>query len=318
MAQIELSGGSLEYRDTGGDGTPIVFLHGLLMDAALWEESMVGLAADHRCVAPTLPWGAHQVPARPDADLTLVGAARLVGELIDHLDLTDVTLVGSDTGGALIQLLVSLASTGEVAPASRALARVTRLVLVSCEAYDNLPARVTGTMLALAGHLPPWLFGLFFLQLRLRALRRLPIAFGWLTARGDAVTARWIEPVLTQAAVRRDATRVLRLLRPARPLLVEAAGRLGTFTGPALVIWARHDRVMPPEHGRRLAAAFPRGTLVVVDDSRTLIPLDQPAVLTKLIIDFLRASWPEAEADRGGGWSAPAIEPRSEPPPQGR
>ena len=32
-------------------------------------------------------------------------------------------------------------------------------------------------------------------QMRLRPLRRLPLAFGWLTKRGDAATAGWIKPV---------------------------------------------------------------------------------------------------------------------------
>ncbi|WP_216870610.1 alpha/beta fold hydrolase [Modestobacter excelsi] len=136
---------------------------------------------------------------------------------------------------------------------------MTRLVLVSCEAFGNLPARVTGTTLALAGRLPPWLFGLFMQQLRLRALRRLPVAFGWLTARGDAATAGWIRAVLAQPAIRRDTVQVLRSIRAARPHLLDAAERLRTFTQPALVVWARRDRVMPPEHGRRLAALFPRG-----------------------------------------------------------
>jgi pimeloyl-ACP methyl ester carboxylesterase len=53
-----------------------------------------------------------------------------------------------------------------------------------------------------------------------------------------------------------------------------------------LVVWASQDRVMPPDHGRRLAEAFPAGRLVQVDDSYTLIPLDQPARLAQAIRDF--------------------------------
>ena len=43
---------------------------------------------------------------------------------------------------------------------------------------------------------------------------------------------------------------------------------------------------MPPEHGRRLAELLPQGRLVEVDDSYTLIPLDQPARLAQIIRDF--------------------------------
>jgi len=38
--------------------------------------------------------------------------------------------------------------------------------------------------------------------MRLRPLRRLPIAFGWLTKYGDAATARWMMPILQQPEIR--------------------------------------------------------------------------------------------------------------------
>ena len=83
-------------------------------------------------------------------------------------------------------------------------------MLASCEAFDNLPPGLTGKTIALTGKLPPGLFGLFMQQLRLRAVRRLPIAFGWLTRRGDPTTKGWLHPILTSAAIRRDAVRMLR------------------------------------------------------------------------------------------------------------
>ena len=43
---------------------------------------------------------------------------------------------------------------------------------------------------------------------------------------------------------------------------------------------------MPPEHGQRLAKLLPHGQLVEVDDSYTLIPLDQPARLAQIIREF--------------------------------
>jgi pimeloyl-ACP methyl ester carboxylesterase len=160
------------------------------------------------------------------------------------------------------------------------------IVLVACDAFDNYPPGLTGKALVLTGKLAPRLFGLFMQQMRLKAVRRLPFAFGWLTKRGDKATARWLRPVLTQQAVRRDVVRVLRSI-PAEPaLLIEAAERLPAFHGRALVVWATEDRVMPPEHGRRLAELLPRGHLVEVTDSYTLIPLDQPARLAQSIREF--------------------------------
>jgi pimeloyl-ACP methyl ester carboxylesterase len=224
-------------------------------------------------MVPTLPMGAHRTAVRPDADLSLPGIAGMVSEFLDALDLRDVTLVGNDTGGALVQLLVRDGSP-----------RVDRIALVSCDAFDNVPPGLTGRTLVATGRLPPTLFGLFMQQLRLRPVRRLPIAFGWLTRYGDTVTRRWLEPVLHQPAIRRDAVRVLRAVD--RELLVDADTYLPKFDGPALVAWARHDRVMPPEHGRWLAGLLPRARLVEIDDSAALIPLDQPAALAAAIRDL--------------------------------
>lgn len=270
--EIDLSPGTLDYLDTGGDGPTVVLLHGLLMDSSLWAGPIADLSTDHRCIAPTLPLGAHGHPM--SGDLSLPAIARLVEEFLDRLDLHDVTLVGNDTGGALVQLV--LAGKPE---------RVGRAVLVSCEAFDNVPPGLTGKVLVLSGRLSPRLFGAFMQQLRLRAVRRLPIAFGWLTKRGDATTARWIRPVLTSQQIRRDTVRMLRAIDGRA--VAEATAALPSFHRPALVVWAAEDRVMPPEHGRRLAELLPDARLVEVADSYTLVPLDQPASLAGAVRDFV-------------------------------
>lgn len=99
--------------------------------------------------------------------------------------------------------------------------------------------------------------------------------------------ARWLKPVLTQPEIRRDAVRTLRAAANGAGSLLAAAERLPSFDRRALVVWAKGDRVMPPEHGRRLAELLPRGQLVEVDDSCTLIPLDQPTRLAQIIRGFI-------------------------------
>jgi pimeloyl-ACP methyl ester carboxylesterase len=285
MREIELSSGTIAYEDSEGDGPVLVLLHGLLMDASLWRDVTADLAVDHRCIAPTLPLGAHSHPASGSAELSVPSVAGLVRELLDRLELEDVTLVGNDTGGALVQLIA-----GVECP------RVGRIVLASCDAFDNFPPGVTGRALVLAGKLPPRLFGLFMQQMRLKPLRRLPIAFGWLTKRGDDAAARWVKPILTDPAIRRDAVRLLRSIAARPALLVEASRALAGFRKPALVVWAAGDRVMPPEHGRRLAQLLPEGEYVEVEDSYTLIPLDRPTQLAHLIREFVRV--PAADLER--------------------
>jgi pimeloyl-ACP methyl ester carboxylesterase len=282
MSVIELSAGPIEYEDTGGTGPVVVLVHGVVMNGSLWRKVVGDLGDDYRCVVPTLPLGGHREPMRRDADLSMHGIAGIIAELLERLDLRDVTLAMSDWGGP--QLLVSEGRDD----------RVGRLVITSCEAFDNVPPGLPGRMLGLAAMVPGGLNALVQ-PLRLRAVRRLPIAFGWMAKRPvpDEVMDAWLRPLLTQRAIRRD---LLKYIRTAdRNALVEAAEALRGFDRPALVAWASEDRIMPPEHGRRLAGLLPKGRLVEIPDSYTLIPEDQPGRLADAIRQFVRESEPQAE-----------------------
>jgi len=274
MPEVELSAGIIEYEDTGGSGPVVVLLHGLAMDGSLWRNVVRELQDGHRCVVPTLPVGAHRRPMRPDAEVSPRAVARLVGEFLECLDLRDVTLVENDHGHA--QRLV-----GERPE------RVARLVLVSCEAFDNYPPGLPGRTVDFAAKLPGGVNALVQ-PLRLRALRRLPFALGWMSKRPipHEVTDAWLRPLLTQPEIRRDLVKYLRGVDK-RDMLA-AAEHLRSFDRPALVVWAAEDRVMPPEHGRRLADLLPQGRLIEIPDSYTLIPEDQPGELARAIREFVR------------------------------
>lgn len=255
----------------------VVLLHGLVQNGSLWRHVVAELRPDHRCVVPTLPLGGHRRAMRSDADLSMRGVSRVVAEFLDRLDLSAVTLVENDWGGA--HLILSERS-GE---------RVARLVLTSCEAFDNYPPGLPGRAVWLAARVPGGLNAMVQ-PLRLRPLRRLPIAFGWMSKRPvlDQVMDDWLRPALNQREVRRDLLKYLRAVDE-RDML-EAADCLRSFHRPALVVWAAEDRVMPPEHGRRLADLLPNGRLVEIADSYTLIPEDQPGELARTLRQFIQDS----------------------------
>ncbi|MBM7441161.1 alpha/beta fold hydrolase [Streptomyces sp. HB132] len=275
MAEVTLSAGVVEYEDTGGDGPVVVLLHGVAMNGSLWRHVVAGLRPDFRCVVPTLPLGGHRRPMRPDADLTVLGVAHLVAEFLDELDLEDVTLVMSDWGGA--QALVAEGRDR----------RIGRLVITSCEAFDNFPPGLPGRNLYAAAKAPGGL-RLAFALLKLKPARRLPMTWGWMSRRPvpHDVMDDWFRPLWTSAAIRRD-LRAYVLGVPPRDELLAWAQALRTFDRPALVVWAAEDKVMPPAHGRRLADLLPEGELVEVADSYTLIPEDQPQRLTEAIRGFV-------------------------------
>jgi pimeloyl-ACP methyl ester carboxylesterase len=71
MPELELTAGTIDYEDTGGDGPVLVLLAGVLMDGSVWDPMVADLERDHRCVVPTLPLGAHRRAMRPEADPSL-------------------------------------------------------------------------------------------------------------------------------------------------------------------------------------------------------------------------------------------------------
>jgi len=62
---------------------------------------------------------------------------------------------------------------------------------------------------------------------------------------------------------------------------------LGGVTTPTLIVWGRHDRVVPLECGERYAKALPQARLVVVENAGHFVEMEQPAELARLIGDFL-------------------------------
>lgn len=255
----------------------MVLLHGVLMNGGLWDEVVSGLCDQYRCIVPELPFGAHQSPMPEDADLRLESIAALLAEFLAELDVRDVTLVCNDWGGA--QLVIHPGGS----------TRVANLVLVSCEAFDNYPPGLPGRLLCLLASLPGGTF-LTVQLLRSRWIRNLPLTFGSLTKKRipDDVFMSWIHPALHNRAVRRDLARYLRNV-PKKKQLREWADKQRSFPGPVLIVWAREDKLMPPRHAERLAEHFENAQLVWVDDSRTLIPLDRPDVLTNRLHAFLSA-----------------------------
>ncbi|MEZ0339357.1 alpha/beta fold hydrolase [Mycobacterium sp. pV006] len=265
--------GPIAYDDTGGDGPVLVFGHGLLMDGRQWRK-VIPLLPGYRCITPTLPMGAHTVPMHSDADLTQTGMANIVADFLDALDLEDVTLVLNDWGG------------GQFVITERRDKRIARLVLASCEAFDNFPPKPARPAMALC-RLPggAWMLSR---MLGTRFFRHSRQAYGGLAKTGlpDALFDEWFRPVVESAAIRRDFAK-FGTGSPPRHRLLEMSQQLGTFDRPVLIVWASEDRMMPVAHAHRLAELFPDARTVIVENSWTLIPEDQPEAMARALRDFV-------------------------------
>jgi pimeloyl-ACP methyl ester carboxylesterase len=268
---VETSGGAMRAF-SAGSGEPIVFVHGALVNANLWRKVVPRLAGDFRCVTLELPLGSHEL-AMPGADLSPTGLADLIAEAISSLGLESPTLVGNDTGGALSQIAV--ARHPDLAG---------RLVLTSCDAYENFPPRFFRVVLAPARF--PVLSRMLFAPLRLRPLRGTPLAFGWLmhSKLDERAGDSYVLPPLTHPPAGEDFARFIKAVRPQQTL--DAAEKLRSYRRPVLIAWSRDDRFFPPSDAERLAADIPNARLEWIEDARTFSSEDQPERLVELIAAF--------------------------------
>ncbi len=273
--RARIPAGTIAYRDVG-TGPPIVFVHGVAVNGDLWRNVAPQLAGRYRCLTPDLPWGSHAVPLEPDVDLSLPGMARITADFIAALDLTDVTVVANDTGGAVAQALVG-----------RYPERIARLVLTSCDAFEKFPPTPQKYLeVAARSRLLTWIVAY---TAQFRFIQRLPTAYGYVTSRAmpAEIMASYTGPIRRNPGVRRDFRRMLAAVDTR--FTFAAAAQLPSFDKPALVLWAQDDKIFPREHGQRLADLLPQGQFGLIADSRTFIPEEQPQRLVAAIEEFLAA-----------------------------
>jgi pimeloyl-ACP methyl ester carboxylesterase len=272
---VTLAHATIRCFESGpSDGPPVVFVHGVLANADLWQHVLPRAAtAGLRCIAVDWPLGSHDLPA-PDADLTPPGVADLIAELLEVLDLRDATVVGNDSGGALTQILMT-----------RHPERIGRVVLTPSDSFERFFPPLFAALPIVARI--PGLAWLLTQSLRARWAQRLPIAYGRLTKRPmtDEVVDSFLVPSRKHRAIRHDLRRFLMGVNKRHTLA--AAEQLSAFERPVLLAWAREDRVFPISLAERLAERLPNASIVPVDDSLTFLPLDQPEVLADLLVEFV-------------------------------
>jgi pimeloyl-ACP methyl ester carboxylesterase len=269
--EVRLPSGTIRYREIGS-GSPIVFVHGLLVNGRLWDGVADALAPECRCIVPDWPMGSHEVAMEASADLSPPGLASIVADFLAALELEDVTVVGNDTGGAVCQILVTTRPE-----------RIGRLVLTNCDTYEHFPPFPFSLMPRIA-KLPGGM-RLLSAPSRIGAVRR--ASYAPLVAHPldrDLVDA-WVEPGLQDEGVRRDVRKATIGLD--KRYTLAAAERFGQLEVPVLLAWAPEDRFFKRAHAERLAGDIPGARIEWIEDAGTFVPLDQPAAVARAIRNFV-------------------------------
>lgn len=273
--RLPLAAGPLVVTELGPPAAPpLVFLHGVLANSALWTGVAHRLAPDHRCLLLDLPLGAHPEPMHADADLSPSGLVAIVIDALDRLGIERAILVGNDSGGALCQLIVAAHPH-----------RLRALVLTSSDAYDTWLPFMFKPLELMA--FVPGLLRIVAQLLQWPPLRRSPLGFGWLSKRiTDTDSAAFVTLLARASWARRDLGKFLRRISPL--LTRRAAQHFAGYAAPVLILWSRDDRLLPLRLGQRLASDLPRARLELVTDAYTFSPLGAPEAVAQAIDRFVR------------------------------
>jgi pimeloyl-ACP methyl ester carboxylesterase len=213
---------------------------------------------------------------KADADLSPGGIAQLIYDFIGALGLSNVVIVGNDTGGAICQVMLG----GDTS-------RLGAAVLTNCDAFGTFPPRALAPLFSALRH--PVLVACMVPGLRSAWVRHGRLAFGPLTSgqldRG--LTRDWISP-LARGAIRGDLARFAGAVHPR--VLLDAASRFSQFTGPVRILWGEADPYFPVELAQQLSEAFPNARLTTVAAGRAFLPLDYPGEVASEIVEAVQGA----------------------------
>ncbi len=278
QSEVTLHGHRVCFQ-RGGEGEPIVLIHGITGSSTQWLPTMDGLIDHYTVVAPDLL--GHGESAKPRGDYSLGAYASGIRDLLVGLDLPPATIVGHSLGGGIAMQF-----------AYQYPERCSRLVLVSSgglgvEVNPLLrAASLPGSELVL-----PLLTHSRLLSIG-SALGRLLGRVGLQAGPDLAEMARGYAS-LAESDARAAFLHTLRAVIDPWGQRVSATDRL-YLTGrmASLVVWGESDPIIPFEHGRAAHAAMPGSRLELLDDVGHFPHLERSNQFARLLREFIETTEP--------------------------
>ncbi len=264
-----------------GAGWPVILLHAFPLSADMWRPQLERVPDGWRFIAPHLrgfgparppKGGSHAInnrdswlPPAGGRDMTVDDYAADVLSLMDELELDDAVIGGLSMGGYVSFAMFRLAPE-----------RFTRMILADTKSPADTPQAREG-------------------RVRMRDL---------LAKEGPRGVADSMLPKLLAEATRRDGTDAVRevraMIESAAPEAIAAAigalmGRPDSTSGlsaiscATLVVAGELDELTPVADADAMHHAIPRSTLCVIPGAGHLSNLEQPAIFSRALADFLLA-----------------------------
>jgi pimeloyl-ACP methyl ester carboxylesterase len=276
----EVKSGRIAYFERG-DGPPALFLHGVPICGYHWRHIFDRVQHKRRCIAIDL-MGLGYTEIAPTQDVSFTAQAQMLTEVLDHIGIDQVDLVGNDSGGAIAQIF-----------AANHPHRLRSLVLTNCDVHDGWPPPQVLPLLehSRKGTLAP----IFQPTLDHPDLARERYA------RGESVPLfrSYADPgILTDDLIRLYLQPLL-----SSPQRIDAFGRywlgfdnaqtvairpaLERLEVPTLIVWGLKDIFFDRKWAWWLKGTIPGAKDVIeVEDGRLFFPEDRPDTLAQPMLKF--------------------------------
>jgi pimeloyl-ACP methyl ester carboxylesterase len=270
---VTLHSHELSYLDSG-TGSVVLFIHGILGSHRNWTHLIDRMDDDHRVIVPDLFGHGHS--AKPVGDYSLGAHAATLRDLLDHLGVERVTLVGHSLGGGIAMDFYYLFPE-----------RVDRLVLVASGGLGREVNRVlrSATLPGAEWVLPVIASG--WVTARAEAAGRVMAKVGWKPS--SDITAIWQGfTSLGDGESRRAFLATTRSVIDPGGQTVSAHDYLPDVVPiPTLIVWGSRDRMIPAWHAIRAQQSIPDCHVELFEGAGHFPHLDEPDRFADLVRDFI-------------------------------
>lgn len=267
--------GRIAYVEQGA-GPAALFIHGFPVNGFAWRGTLDDLAPAHRCIAPDL-MGLGYTETKPEQDLGFDQQAAMIAAFMDRLGLSQVDLVGNDSGASISQVF-----------AARYPSRLRSLTLTNCEVHDLWPNAMLKAVFDQFAD-PSIVTGMKTM-LEAPAVARQAFASVYENAARipDEAFKTYFEPLLSSDDRSNSMRRFLSLGN--LKVLTSIAPQLRELKVPTLIVWGEADTAFDlksPEWLKHNIGGVRR--LIMVPGPKLFFPEEHPKLMSVLLQEFWRS-----------------------------
>ena len=255
---VTVGANKIRYLEEGASGSNVVLVHGLGASAERWEYVIPRLSKKHHVIAPDLIGFGYS--DKPSVDYTPEFFAKFLFDFLDALGITKTSLVGSSLGG---QIIVECAITQNKI--------IEKIVLVSPSGFMK---QSTPTLDA------------YMMAALYPSQDGAKTAFQMMAGPDKEIDARTIDGFVQRMTLPNAKLAFMSTVLGFKNSAV-LSERLGQITAPTLVIWGRHDSLIPIKYSKEFLSSIKNCQFAEMEDCGHTPYVEDPARFSEILLKFL-------------------------------